>query len=390
MTRRRVLITGRGVVSPMGIGIGPHAAALAAGRTAIGPVAPLVALGLPASRGAVVTAEALAPHAARLPRKQQKLYNRPTALAIVAASLAMEEAALAGAIAPARLGVLLGVNALWWDLHAMAEYLAASGSAAGPLDMALANAFCMRNINPLDYSLKRLPNLAAGHLAIQHNAQGLCRAVIDGAIGAGHAVAQAAHSIAEGHLDAAVCGGVDAQVDALHYASASGMGLLASDDGASPGQIYGEGAGVLVLEAEDHARARGAAVYGRVLAFEAAAGDGRITPDQDVASLTARLTRVLERTVTAAGMPDVLVLHADGTAVNDAAEDAAVIRVFGEGPAPRRVRAKAAHGHLGAAALPVELLGAAAAPGHRRLLGVALGNFGECAALALATGEEAA
>src|SRR2546425_12065122 len=88
---------------------------------------------------------------------------------MLGAALAMEDAGLQpGAGDPRRFGVVLGVNPLAWDLGAMLAYLGASESAAmpGTLDMATANAFCMRHINPLDFSLKTLPNLAAGHVEI--------------------------------------------------------------------------------------------------------------------------------------------------------------------------------------------------------------------------------
>ena len=173
--RRRVVLTGRGVVSPLGIGIAQHWDAVRAGRLAVGRVERLAALGLPASTGAAVSAELLQAHLGRLPRKRQKLYNRATLLGMLGASLAMEDAGLAsGAGDPTRFGVLLGVNALAWDLTAMTDYLVASESksAPGTLEMALANRFCMHNINALDFSMKTLPNLAAGHVAIAHDAQG--------------------------------------------------------------------------------------------------------------------------------------------------------------------------------------------------------------------------
>src|SRR5207302_5886464 len=124
------------------VGIGPHWDALCAGRAAVARVDKVVALGLPASRGAQVAADAIQPHLGRLPRKQQKLYNRATLLGMLAAALAMEDAALApGAGDPLRFGVLLGVNALSWELAAMTQYLTASESRETPgvLDMALAN-----------------------------------------------------------------------------------------------------------------------------------------------------------------------------------------------------------------------------------------------------------
>src|SRR5207302_11121456 len=133
------------------VGIGPHWDALCAGRAAVARVDKVVALGLPASRGAQVAADAIQPHLGRLPRKQQKLYNRATLLAMLGAALAMEDAGLApGAGDPARFGVVLGVNPLAWDLGAMLAYLAAAESveAPGTLDMAAANGLGLPNRQP--------------------------------------------------------------------------------------------------------------------------------------------------------------------------------------------------------------------------------------------------
>ena len=109
MTRRDVAITGRAVVSPLGVGIDAHWQALVEGRCALVPSARLADLGLGVTRGAPVSAELIQPHLGRLPRKQQKLYNRATLLGMLAAALAMEDAHLAtGAGDPLRFGVLLG------------------------------------------------------------------------------------------------------------------------------------------------------------------------------------------------------------------------------------------------------------------------------------------
>jgi 3-oxoacyl-(acyl-carrier-protein) synthase len=70
--------------------------------------------------------------------------------------------------------------------------------------MAAANGLCMRHINPLDYSLKTLPNLVAGHLAIAHDARGPCRVLLEGPVGGAQAIGQAARMIAEGDLDVAL------------------------------------------------------------------------------------------------------------------------------------------------------------------------------------------
>ena len=415
--KRGVALTGRAVVSPLGVGIDAHWNALLEGRRAVTTPARLAALGLDAARGAPVAPELVQPHLGRLPRKQQKLYNRATLLGMLAAALAMEDAGLApGAGDPLRFGVLLGVNALSWELGAMTQYLVAAESreASGTLDMALANTFCMKNINPLDYSLKTLPNLAAGHLAIAHDAQGLCRAMTEGPVGGARAIGQAFRLVEEGDLDVALCGGTDAQLEELLFANYCGAGVLAADDGSRAGFAAGEGSGILVLESRERAQARGAIVHGEILGYAAGAGDGALVCDVETSPSVERLARVIELACEEAGAePDLVSVHGDGSPAHERAEHEALRRVFGERiRAIPVVRMKDAHGDLGAASCPVELLACSAALQHdmippvvssfsetqgvspeltatgrhglrRRALVLSLGLFGESAALML-------
>jgi 3-oxoacyl-(acyl-carrier-protein) synthase len=405
--RARVVVTGRGVVSPLGVGFGAHCEALAAGRSVVGACDRLVAFGAPPA--AVVPDDALRPHLARLPRKQQKLYNRPTLLAMLAASMAMEDAGLgAGAGDPARFGVVLGVNTVGWEVEAMTGYLAAceSPEAPGTLDVARANRFCMKSINPLDFSLKTLPNLAAGHVAIAWDAEGMCRALAEGMVAGTHAIGQAFRTIADGELDVALCGGTDAQLEEFLFATYWSAGIVARDAGGA-GCVPGEGSGVLVLEEAGRARARGARVHGELLAFASAAGDGAVGSECDAERLAARVAAVVGAALDEADVvPDLVALHAEGVPGHDVAEHAALARVLPRDPAPVRLAFKRQHGHLGAAAGPVELLACSAAfehaiirataltgpegaPPHHAVM-ISIGFFGECAAIVLGRGDGAA
>jgi 3-oxoacyl-[acyl-carrier-protein] synthase II len=381
MSERRVVITGRGVVSPLGIGIDAHWEGLIAGRSAIRPIPRLLELDLPSTQGGEISSESLLPHLAKLPKKQQKLYNRATLLACVASALAVEEADFdLRDTDPALCGVFLGTNVTSWDFSGLLlPYLEAveSEETPGIMDLAKANAYCLKAINPLDYSIKTLPNLSAGHLAIAHNARGFCRALAEGSIGGIQAMGQAYWAIREGEIDVAICGGTDAPLEELLFASSWGMGFLAPDDGDGiacrpfsrdrRGTVLGEGSGILILEADDHARRRGARVLGELRTVSVVAGDGRQTAKADPPSLAERLSLAISQALDGAGAsrPDLIVAHGDGTVVGDQAEAEAIIRLFGEGGAGTPVTAfKPAHGHLLAGAGPVEFLSCLAGLEH--------------------------
>jgi 3-oxoacyl-(acyl-carrier-protein) synthase len=403
-----VALTGRGVVSPLGVGLPAHWDALCAGRSGVARLGRLAALGLGAARGGAVTPDLVEPHLGRLPRKQQKLYNRATLFAMLAAALAMEDAGLGPSGGdPTRFGVVLGLGPLAWELEAMTAYLVASESrqAPGTLDMATANGFCMHHINPLDFALKTLPNLAAGHVAIAHDARGFCRAVVEGPVGGACAVGDAYRLIGEGDLDVALCGGADAQLEELVFATSWGAGLVASDDGRHAGFTAGEGSGLLVLEEIEHARARGARVHGEIVGFASCAGAGCLASEDEPTRLASRLRRVIERVIDEAGdAPGLVSLHGDGIPAHDAAEAWALAQALGgRAETTPRLKLKRAHADLGAAASPVELLACSAALDHatlpprvsenspasasplRSALVISLGLFGECAALMMRT-----
>lgn len=385
MSRRRVVVTGRGVVSPFGVGVAEHWRGLAEETGLVGRRAPLGE-----GRGLEVPPAALAAAIGRLPRKQLKLASRPGTLALLASALALEEAGLGpGAGSPEGFGVVLGVDVLSWDIEAMARYLAAAEH-DGELDLPRAHAYCLRHINPIDYSIRTLPNLAAGHVAIAGDARGVCRALIEGNPGGLEAIGQAWHLVAEGELEAALAGGADCRLHELTGAVYRGTGLF---DGAVPG----EGSGVLCLEPAERAAGRAARVFGEILGFAGVAGDGSVAPEQKPGALAGRLARAVEAALDqAGGPPDLIVLHGDGLPPHEEAEARGLARALGPaGAHVPRLRLKAVHGDLGAASPAVEAVASLVAleqgsvPDGRtvvrggRALVLALGFFGEAAALVL-------
>jgi 3-oxoacyl-[acyl-carrier-protein] synthase II len=373
--RRRVVVTGVGVVSPLGAGWREHWAGLLAGTSVIRRIERLTAAGFPVDVGAEVPAAAVAACLPRLPRKQVKLYNRATTLAMAAAVLAGDDAGLAAPVPePARAGIVLGTFLIPYPIRDLIRLLPEMERADGPgeIDMGRGLRLAMTRLNPLDLSLKVVPNLTAGHIAIHFNLRGFCRTVSDGATGGMHAIGQAAALIQDGELDVALCGGTEATLEDFVLADLCSTDLLAVP-GEVPeprcrpfgagrgGLVVGEGAAVLVLEALEHAAQRGARVRAEVTGFGAATGA------QAEDGIRVSCVRAMQQALTEGGVdtPDVLLAHGDSTRRNDAAEAAAIRLSLPALAASGAVAApKATHGMLFSAAAPLDTVAAVLALEH--------------------------
>jgi 3-oxoacyl-[acyl-carrier-protein] synthase II len=358
------------VVSPLGVGIRAHGEGLLAGRSVISGCKRLSALGVPLAIAGQIHEEQLEESARLIPKKQRKLMNRATVLASIASYLASEEAGIGDArIDPTRLGVVFATWFTSYEFLPFIRYLGETESKDRPrgMDVETANRRWMERMNPVDYSLKVLPNLTAGHLAILHQAQGYSRLLADGWRGGLLAVAQAAETIRHGELDLVLAGGAEAPLEEGVICDLSGIGVMAIDgrgngdhcmpfDARRNGIVLGEGAGVVVLEERNHALERGATIHGEVVG-SASAAPGR--GDQGEVGLSLSMKRALREAETE--LVDVDVIHANGdsTFEHDRAEWEAIRRVFGLKASHLPIAAtKSLHGHLLSAAGAVELISA--------------------------------
>jgi 3-oxoacyl-[acyl-carrier-protein] synthase II len=424
---RRVVITGLGVVSPLAVGARDHWSALISGRSAVTRIDRLSRLGFPVDVAAEIAPPSFAACVSRLPRKQVKLYNRTTTLAMVAAALAVEDAGLGAPVPdPTRAGVMLATVFIPYPIQSILKLVPDVESATpNQADLGKALARCFSDVNPLDLSLRIIPNLTAGHLAIHFGLRGACRTVADGWTGGLHAVGQAAAAIRDGALDLVLCGGAECPLEDLVFADLCSTDLLSPPadvpertcrpfGAGRSGTAAGEGAAILVLEAEEHAARRGARVLAECAGFGAAGTDP--SPDGIRDGLGLAMRTALEES--GRGTADAVSLHGDGGVRSDLGE-AAAFRAFAAatGALPAAYATKGAHGNLFSAAGPVEVVGAVMAleagavppsrncdetdpacglaldaqgvrpvPGLRTVLINAVGVYGEAASLAVTRG----
>lgn len=269
---RNVVLTGLGIVSPIGVGVEAFWSSLISGRSGIARKERLDFEGSPFAVGAEI--RDFDPTAHGLPKKTLKLLCDETQWAYAAANLALADAALDQAPLPVdRTGVTLGSELLYSQLPELEPAYRASIDEQGFDFGAWGEAFQKRLI-PL-WMLKYLPNMAAGHIAIGVNAQGPCNTIVLGEVSALNAIIESAEHIRRGTADVMLAGGVGSQRNVITMTFRGGVNV-AQFEGEPPetwsrpfdrsrrGFVRGEGAALVVLEEESHAVARGARILARL------------------------------------------------------------------------------------------------------------------------------
>ena len=326
---RRVVVTGIGTVNALAQDVPGTLQAFRDGRCAIGPLGFRDADRLSIRIGAEV--RDWQPQE-RFAAKDLPLYDRVTQYALVAGAEAMAMAGLPDGLG-ARAGVILGTAAgglqTWEDSY---RAVFAEGK---------------NRVSPLVVPRLML-NAPASHLSIRHGMSGPVLAVSSACASANHAMGLAMQQIRLGAADVMLTGGAEAMLCFGGVKAWEGLRVLAPDacrpfSLGRKGMVIGDGAGVLVLEAEDHARARGARVLAEVAGFGMTADAGDIVAPNAEGAARAMLAAMLDAGIEASEV-DYINAHGTGTLANDRAETAAIRAVFGDA-GPLVSSTKAMHGH---------------------------------------------
>jgi 3-oxoacyl-[acyl-carrier-protein] synthase II len=329
-----VVVTGRGVVSSIGEGTDAFFDALLKKRS-----------GIADGVGACVDFD---PEVAMSP-KEARRSDRYTQLAVAAAVQAAEEAGLPDGVDPQRLGVLVGtgVGGLVTLQAECQAWLEGGDRAVSP------------HFVPM-----MMPNAAAGMIAMRLGAQGPGFSVSSACATGGHAIGEATRMIVRGEADAVVAGGTEAALTGLCIAAFKRMGALSREGVSRPfdaerdGFVMGEGAAVLVLEREDHARARGAQILARIAGYGASNDAFHITqPHEEGRGAIQAMRATLEDADASATDVGYINAHGTSTPFNDKIETVAIKQVFNGSATPPPVSSTKSHiGHLLGAAGAVEAL----------------------------------
>jgi len=359
----RVVVTGMGVISPLGVTLDDYWSGLESGRSGIGPLTKFDITDYRTTIAAEVddfdgTLYLDAKDARRLPPFIQ--------FAVAAAGLALEDAGLTpGSFDPDRGGVIVG-------------------SGIGGLDIIEAQHEILRTKGPKRVSPFFVPheiiNMAPGKISIDFDLRGPNSSAVTACATGNHAIGQAYHVIARGEADFMASGGTEAAITPLSVAGFCSMKAMSTRndspetasrpfDADRDGFVMGEGAGVLILESLAYARKRDARIYAEIVGFGMSSDSFDIVSPPDDGGGAARS---MAAAILAAGVStaDISYINAHGTStpIGDVSETNAIKTVFGDlaGDVPIS-STKSVTGHLLGAAGAIELIACIQAIEHQRI-----------------------
>ena len=351
MEKRRVVITGMGTVNPIGNSVAESWQAVKDGKCGIGPITRYDCSDMRVKLAGEVKDLDID---GVLGKREAKKMDRFTQFALIAAQQAMDDSGLdregedlsrCGVICSSGIGGFETVS----EAHRRGESRGYDSVSPFMIPMIISN-------------------MAAGQIAIRFGFQGMCTCVVTACAGGTNAVGDAFRHIRDGYGDVMLCGGAEAAITPLAMGGFTAMKALCEStdparasipfDAERSGFVMGEGAGMLVLEEYEHAKARGAKIYAEVAGYGANCDAHHITaPAPGGAGGAACMAQALAD----AGMEPEAIgyinAHGTSTSMNDACETAAIHTTFGDHAAKLAVSStKSMTGHLLGAAGAVETI----------------------------------
>ncbi|WP_332700164.1 beta-ketoacyl-ACP synthase II [Bosea sp. (in: a-proteobacteria)] len=358
---RRVVVTGLGMVTPLGCGVDATWSRLIAGESGAGPITSFDASDLPSRIACNIprgdgSAGTFNPDDWMEPKEQRKVDDF-IVFAMAAATQALRDSG--------------------WKPQSYEDQIAtgvAIGSGIGGLGGIYEASILLKERGPRRLSPffipGRLSNLAAGYVSIEHGLKGPNHAVVTACSTGAHAIGDAARMVALGDAEVMVAGGTESAINRIGIAGFCACRALSTGFNDTPekasrpydqdrdGFVMGEGAGVVVLEELDHALARGAKIYAEVVGYGMSGDAYHITsPAEDGDGAYRCMQAALNRAGLRASDVDYINAHGTSTQVGDEIELRAVERLLANAPQrPAMSSTKSATGHLLGAAGAIEAI----------------------------------
>jgi len=293
MNSRRVVVTGLGLVTPIGIGAEAVWTALIEKKAGIRRISVFDPGHFDSQVGGEVSALAVRDFVPKTYRKSTKVMARDIEIAVAAAYEAVKDAGLktkclierGEAQGPpnldsTRFGANIGAGLICADLAELAGALSTAANERGEFDIRKWGAEGMNNLTPL-WLLKFLPNMLSCHVTIVHDAQAPSNTITCSEASSHLAVGEAFRTIARGAADICICGGAESKTNPMGLLRQQLLNRLTTTHNADPaaacrpfdvsrdGTVIGEGGGLMILEELEHARARRAPIYAELVGFGA-------------------------------------------------------------------------------------------------------------------------
>ncbi len=363
--KRRVVVTGIGCVTPLGTSVPQLWANLMEGRSGVGNTTLFDASSFPTKIAAEVRDWSVAKDG--LDESEWASRGRHTRFAAGAAQQAVTDSGVLGTVEPTKFGVYLGAGEGQQDFDAFSKMMVAALK-GGEFDL---GTFVRQGLVDLDpqLELEQEPNMPAGYLAAMFDAQGPNVNCLTACAASSQAIGEATEMIRRGDTDVMLSGGAHSMI---HPFGVTGFNLLTalSERNDSPakasrpfdlhrdGFVLGEGASMVVLEEYEHARARGAQIYGEIAGYGTTADAFRIT---DTHPEGRGATTCINMALKDAGLNptdiDYINAHGTSTTVNDKVETLAIKQSLGDHAYKVPVSStKSMMGHLIAAAGATEVI----------------------------------
>ena len=344
MVNHRVVVTGLGSISGLGLDTASFWDALKAGRSGIRKLDPGIEKDVKISLGAPVPE--FAPDS-YFSDDELSIMDRYSQLAVIAAQEAAEDAGLIqnqDILKDAAAIIGTGCGGKHTDEATYDQLYKQRSSRAHPLTIP-----------------KGMPSAAASMVSLHLGIKGPAFVLASACASGSHSIIQGMTMIQSGMIDVAIVGASDAPFtygllkswDALRVASNDTCRPFCAD---RSGLVLGEGAGVLVLESEQHAKKRGARIYAELIGCGMTSDAGHITRP-DISGITTAIQNALNHAGLVPGDVDYINAHGTGTLINDATETEAINRVFGDHAKNLAVSStKSMHGHALGASSALELI----------------------------------
>ena len=325
LTSRRVVISGLGALTPLGLSLNETWMRLCRGESGIGPITLFDAGDLPVRiAGEVKGFDPLD----YMDRRTARRTSRCTQLALAAAQAAMDDSSLdAASLDPISIGVSIGTGVGSLDRTIEGVTSIADGSTrAKPFGI-----------------VSSLSNMPASFIAARFKVQGATSTFVTACASGAQAIGEAAEVIRRGWADVMIAGGVDALILRVSIVGFNAMGGLSTRndepakasrpfDAERDGLVLSEGAAIAVLEERSHAMRRGARVYAEVLGYASSSDAHNVAaPEPEGQGAAQAMRQAIERSGLTPADVDHIQAHGTSTRLNDVAETRAITTVFGFG-----------------------------------------------------------